>query len=132
MSMTKTPTKEDKLAAFKARDAQDRLERIALDAETLAALIEKATAAKAAAGEFETLCGDLVSDVSHHALKAQAVGGPSLQIENVLILARNLLRLIPGSLEDQKKRLLSIEPFSTSREYSELVLENWDSVAKNA
>ncbi len=99
MSMTKTPTKEDKLAAFKARDAQDRLERIALDAETLAALIEKATAAKAAAGEFETLCGDLVSDVSHHALKVQAGGGASLQIENVLILARQSLASVETALQ---------------------------------
>lgn len=71
-------------------------------------------------------------DIHNRLSSDAAVTGLQLSAENVLILARNLLRLIPGSLEDQKKRLLSIEPFSTSREYSELVLENWDSVAKNA
>lgn len=97
--MTKTPTKEDKLAAFKARDEKERLERIALDAETLATLIEKAEAAKAAAVAFEALCGDLVSDVSHHALKAQASGGASVQIENVLILARQSLASVETALQ---------------------------------
>lgn len=86
--MTKAPTKEEKIAAFKAQDAQDKRDRIALDVETLTALIEKAEAAKAASEAFEALCGDLVSDVSHHALKVQGAGGPSVQIENVLKLAR--------------------------------------------
>lgn len=69
----------------------------------------------------------------HNRLSSDAsITGLKLATENVLILARNLLRLIPGSLEDRKERLLSVEPFSTSREYSDLVLENWDSVARDA
>jgi hypothetical protein len=69
----------------------------------------------------------------HNRLSSDAsITGLQLTDENVLILARNLLRLIPGSLDNRKERLLSLEPFSTSREYSDLVLENWDSVAKDA
>jgi predicted AAA+ superfamily ATPase len=91
MSMTKTPTKEEKIAAFKAQDAQDKRERIALDVETLPVLIEKLEAIKTLSVEFEALCGDLVSDVSHHALKAQVTGGLSSQAANVLIVAQQSL-----------------------------------------
>lgn len=78
----------DKLAAFKARDAQERIERAELDKATLDALIDAAEAAIAAVEQVEGLCGDLVSDVSHHALKAQATGGPSRSMKNILLIAQ--------------------------------------------
>lgn len=78
----------NKLAAFKARDAQERIERAELDQVTLAALAPAIEAAIAAAEAVEALCGDLVSDIAHHALKAQVNGGPSASLKNIQTLVR--------------------------------------------
>lgn len=76
------------LAALKAADDAERRQRAEFDGETLAALVAAAEAAVAAAQEVERLCGDLVSDLAHHALKAQTHGGPSVHLVNVLTIAR--------------------------------------------
>lgn len=86
MSKAKS-TSADRLAALKARDADERRERLDLDGVTLPALLEKAQAAQALVLEMEALCGDLVSDASHAALKAQALGGPSGAVTNIMTLA---------------------------------------------
>ena len=80
-------TSADRLAALKARDADERRERLDLDGENLPLLLEKAQAAQALLLEMEALCGDLVSDVVHGALKAQAQGGPSGSVANIITLA---------------------------------------------
>lgn len=71
-------------------------------------------------------------DIHNRLSSDAAITGLKIPDESVLVLARNTLRLIPGDIEDRKARLLSIEPFCTSKEYSDLVLENWDAVAKDA
>jgi len=78
---------EDIIAAFKAKDAEEKRLRAELDAVTLEKIVAAAEAAKAAALALEALCGDLVSDFAHHALKMQAGGGASVQIGNVASLA---------------------------------------------
>lgn len=80
-------TPADRLAALKARDADERRERLDLDGSTLPLLLEKAQAARALLLEMEALCGDLVSDAAHAALKAQALGGPSGAVANIITLA---------------------------------------------
>lgn len=86
--MPKTqPKPEDRLAAFKARDAEERKARAELDAATLEKIVAQAGVAKEAALALEALCGDLVSEFGHHALKMQAPGGASVQIGNVSALA---------------------------------------------
>ena len=86
--MTKAKsTPADRLAALKARDVEERRERLDLDATTLPVLLEKARAALALLLEMEALCGDLVSDSAHAALKAQAGGGPSGSVANIITLA---------------------------------------------
>ncbi|PZU62309.1 MAG: hypothetical protein DI552_00115 [Brevundimonas sp.] len=79
---------DKKLAAIKARDNEERRERCELDQTTLAALVPRLEAALAEVQAIEALCGDLVSDMSHAALRLQANGGPSKTLENMLTLAR--------------------------------------------
>lgn len=85
MSKAKPPV--DRRAALKSRDADERRERLDLDAETLPVLLEKARVAQRAVLEVEALCGDLVSDAAHAALKAQVQGGPSFGLGNIITLA---------------------------------------------
>ena len=75
------------IAAIKARDADERRKRSSLDLTTLDALIPRLTAAQAEVAAIEALCGDLVSDLSHVALRDQARGGPSKTLAQMLVLA---------------------------------------------
>lgn len=87
-----------RVAALKAADEAERRQRAEFDAETLVTLHGATEAALVAAQEVERLCGDLVSDLSHHALKAQAQGGPSVHLSNVLTIVQQSLTAVEAYL----------------------------------
>ena len=87
MPKTQDKTEEEILAELKASDAATKRVRAELDAATLEKIVAQAAVAKEATLALEALCGDLVSEFGHHALKMQAPGGASVQIGNVSALA---------------------------------------------
>lgn len=84
--MAKAKTPAERIAEIQASDAAARLERVGLDKLTLTDLVAAAIEAEAAVKRVEAACGQLVSDITTGALKAQG-SNMSERLRNIITVA---------------------------------------------